>query len=288
MQGRTTFQPGDCWSCSPGAADDSLTAAINYTRLALGIIFGYHACMIILAVGMPRAGSGWHYNLTHDLALAAGAVDARQVRERYHLEGILTEVNCNIGVLSPLRLAKVLLPAGLRTTFTIKLHAGPTSAGRLLIRTGLIKPTYIYRDPRDALISAYEYGERARKSGRSNAFSGLTTIEHAIDFMAEYVDYWAAWTAVPHCHTLKYEDLKGNYDAEADRLARFLGLDSGKPDVQTVIEKYRPEQARQGDQGLHFVKGISGRYRNVLTPAQQQLCLDRFGPGLEKMGYSLD
>ena len=23
--------------------------------------------MIILSVGMPRAGSGWHYNLIHDL-----------------------------------------------------------------------------------------------------------------------------------------------------------------------------------------------------------------------------
>jgi hypothetical protein len=34
--------------------------------------------MIILSIGMPRAGSGWYYNLTNDLMLAAGAQD-RQV-----------------------------------------------------------------------------------------------------------------------------------------------------------------------------------------------------------------
>ena len=244
--------------------------------------------MIILAVGMPRAGSGWHYNLTHDLARIAGAADARQVRERYHLESILTEVNCNIGVLSPRRLARVMLPAGLSETFTIKLHAGPTAWGRSLIGSGLIKPTYIYRDPRDALLSAYEYGERARSAGRSNAFSHLASIEVAIDFMAEYVGYWAEWTAISKCHTLRYEDLKGNYAAEAERLASFLGLDPKDPATTSVIEKYRPEQARRGGQGLHFVKGVSGRYRSVMTPDQQQRCLDRFGANLEKMGYSLD
>ena len=67
--------------------------------------------MIVLSVGMPRAGSGWHYNLVHDLMKTTGCADARQIREKYHLQGILTEVNCNIGVLSARRLAMVTVPA---------------------------------------------------------------------------------------------------------------------------------------------------------------------------------
>src|SRR5262245_11247255 len=98
--------------------------------------------MIILAVGMPRAGSGWHYNLTHDLLRTTGAADSREVRERYRLGDILTEVNCNIGVLSARRLARLFASAGRRETFAVKLHAGPTTAGRLLIRLGWIRPTY--------------------------------------------------------------------------------------------------------------------------------------------------
>ena len=56
--------------------------------------------MIVLAVGMPRAGSGWHYNLVHDLMATTGCEDAREIRAKFQLESVLTEVNCNIGVLS--------------------------------------------------------------------------------------------------------------------------------------------------------------------------------------------
>ncbi|NJN43853.1 MAG: sulfotransferase domain-containing protein [Anaerolineae bacterium] len=241
--------------------------------------------MIILAVGMPRAGSGWHYNLTHDLMLTAGATDAREIRRRFRLGRILTEVNCNIGVLSLPRLGAVLIPSIWGNTFTIKLHAGPTPFARTLIQRGQIRPTFIYRDPRDALLSAYEYGQRTRAAGRENAFSPLDTLEKAITFIAEYVDYWERWTAIPNCHAVSYESLKTDYPAEATRLTAFLGLDAASPPVRAVIEKYQPDEARKADRGVHFVKGISGRFRDVLSPEQQQLCINTFGETLVKMGY---
>ena len=86
--------------------------------------------MIVLSVGMPRAGSGWHYNLIHDLMKTSGAIDARELREKYRLQNILTEVNCNIGVLSARRLAMVTIPALMGNTFVIKAHAGPTVTSR--------------------------------------------------------------------------------------------------------------------------------------------------------------
>ena len=36
--------------------------------------------MIVLSVGMPRAGSGWHYNLVHDLMKTTGCAEAREIR----------------------------------------------------------------------------------------------------------------------------------------------------------------------------------------------------------------
>jgi hypothetical protein len=243
--------------------------------------------MIILAIGMPRAGSGWHYNLTHDLMLTAGATDAREIRSRFRLGRILTEVNCNIRSLTPPRLGVVLIPSVAGNTFTIKLHAGPTPFARTLIQRGQIRPTYIYRDPRDALLSAYEYGQRARAAGRENAFSHLETIEKAIEFITEYVRYWEAWTAIPECHAVSYEKLKMDYEAEATRLAQFLGTNTDAPPVRAVIEKYQPEQIQKGDRGLHFVKGVSGRFRQSLTSEQQQICINTFGETLKKMGYEL-
>src|SRR5215213_1367779 len=107
--------------------------------------------MIVLSVGMPRAGSGWHYNLIHDLMKTTGSADARDIRKRYRLQDILTEVNCNIGVLSARRLALVTLPALVGNTFVIKAHAGPASASRVLQGLGVLRVTCMVCDPRDAM-----------------------------------------------------------------------------------------------------------------------------------------
>lgn len=243
--------------------------------------------MIVLSVGMPRAGSGWYYNLTNDLVIATGHQDARQIRMRYHLEKILTEVNCNIGALTPRRLGAVLVPALLGNTFVIKAHSAPTPLANFLMRLGLLCTAYIFRDPRDALLSAYENGQRALQSGRENAFSKLTDFDAAVDFMLDYVRISDAWMKCkPALHT-RYEDLLTQYDEEAGRLVRFLNLDLQDGRVQAVLTKYRPQEVRTDQKGLHFNQGKTGRFRQKMTAEQQMIVAEKFGPYLERMGYSV-
>ncbi|HSS96981.1 MAG TPA: sulfotransferase domain-containing protein, partial [Terriglobales bacterium] len=163
---------------------------------------------------MPRAGSGWHYNLVHDLVVASGGQDARAIRRRFFLSPILTEVNCNIRALSAKRLLPVMVPSRLGNTFAIKTHSGPTPLALQLITSRQMRVTYVYRDPRGALLSALEYGQRARAADRQNAFSKLETIEQGIDFMLDYLKIWKQWMAVKDIHSLRYEDLLSNYDAD--------------------------------------------------------------------------
>lgn len=242
--------------------------------------------MIILSVGMPRAGSGWHYNLVHDLMKTTGCADARDIRERYRLQNILTEVNCNIGVLSARRLALVTLPALVGNTFVIKAHSAPTSSSRLLQRFGLLRITYIYRDPRDAMLSAYDYGQRALKKGRPNAFSHLTDFQKSVDFMMDYVRIWEKWMGEKDVLIERYEDLLTNYDHEVARLVSFLKLDSGRPTVQKVIDQYRPGAA-EGQQGLHFYKGKVGRFRESYNEGEQTVLKEKLGMYLQRMGYEV-
>ena len=242
---------------------------------------------LLLSVGMPRAGSGWYYNLTHDLVVAAGFQDARELRKRYHLERVLTEVNCNIGALTPHRLFLVLIPASLGNIFVIKTHAGLTRLARFFIQHEVIKPLYIYRDPRDALLSAYEYGERSRQNSKTSAFSQLRTIEDAVDFMHDYLEISRAWLACRKVLHTRYEDLLLDYDIEVNRIVQYLNLDRENVLLREVIENYRPGGVKSGQQGTHLVKGKIGRYKDKLTIEQQSLCLHVFQPYLEEMGYNL-
>jgi hypothetical protein len=242
--------------------------------------------MIILSVGMPRAGSGWYYNLTNELALAAGSQDARHIRRRYHLQSILTEVNCNIGALTPRRLAMVMIPSMLGNTFVIKAHAGPSPFTLRLIQRGALKAAYIYRDPRDAMLSAYENGQKALEKGRPNAFSSLIDFDASLKFVLEYVRISQAWMKIPQALHTCYEDLVNDYSTEAARLVNFLNLDGNAPAIQQVVEKFRPAGAAQTDQkGLHFSKGKTGRFRQKYTPEQQVILAEKLGAYLEEMGY---
>lgn len=243
--------------------------------------------MIVLSVGMPRAGSGWHYNLVHDLMRTTGCADARMIREKYNLQSILTEVNCNIGVLSARRLAMVAVPALLGNTFVIKAHAGPTTASRLLQRLGLLRITYIYRDPRDAMLSAYDYGQRALQKGRPNAFSHLTDFQKSLDFIQEYVRIWEKWMKERDVLIARYEDLLTNYEEESTRLVRFLRLSAGEPEVRAVVDAYRPEAA-EGQQGLHFYKGKIGRFRDSYSAEELAILREKLDPTLARMGYELE
>ncbi len=243
--------------------------------------------MIVLSVGMPRAGSGWHYNLVHDLMKTTGCADAREIREKYRLQNILTEVNCNIGVLSARRLGMVAIPALMGNTFVIKAHAGPSSASRLLQSLSLLRITYIYRDPRDAMLSAYDYGQRALEKGHPNAFSHLADFQQSLDFIMEYVRIWERWTREKNVLIARYEDLLTEYDREAARLAQFLQLNGSSPEVQKVIGAYRPGAAQEGQQGLHFYKGKIGRFRDSYGAQKQAILKEKLSPFLIKMGYEI-
>jgi len=242
--------------------------------------------MIVLSVGMPRAGSGWHYNLIHDLMETAGYIDARVIREKYRLQNILTEVNCNIGVLSARRLGMAALPVLVGNDFVIKVHAGPSSSSRLMQSLGLMRITYIYRDPRDAMLSAFEFGQRALEKGRPNAFSYLTDFEKSLEFIMDYVRILEKWMNEKNVLIARYEDLLTNFDGEVSRLVEHLKLDGGKPEVQKVIEGYRPAVS-EGQQGLHFYKGKIGRFRESYSAEQQVVLKEKMGVYLSKMGYEI-
>jgi hypothetical protein len=240
---------------------------------------------LIISAGMPRAGSGWYYNLIHDLVVLNGGQDARQIRKTYHLESFLSEVNCNISTLRFHKIVPVFVPAIIGNQFVIKTHAGPTQFVRYLIKQKQILIIYIYRDPRAAMLSAYEYGQKAIQNNRPNAFSHLNNLEEAAEFIKFYIDVWHSWSKLEQVLKVRYEDLLSDYRQEVDKAAEFLKLDLDCPECENVIKKYQPGMGDPGQVGTHFSKGEAERFRRKLTPEQLSHYSRMFETSLAEMGY---
>lgn len=243
--------------------------------------------MLVLAIGMPRAGSGWHYNLIHDLITANGGVPSSEIRNKNKLnQRILTEVNCNIGIVNFKRMFPLMAYAN-KQDFVIKAHSEPTSYSDYLMKKNKIKILYIYRDPRAAALSAFNYGKRKRDAGRPNYFSKLNTMNDAIDFIADYVDIWHKWVAREQVLTQRYEDLLTQYMDETNNMIDFLSIDRSLAAVQDAVVRFAPGSKKEVPQGLHYFKGEPERFRDEMTQKELEICSEKFGDEIIQMGYRI-
>ena len=244
--------------------------------------------MLYLAVGMPRAGSARHYRLIHDLVVSNGGAVSLDIRNKNKLnQRILTEVNCNIGIVNFKRVMP-LLPYTFGKDVVIKTHSGSTKFYDMVSDLGLAKSLYVYRDPRAAALSAHNFGMSKLEHGMKNkAFTELTTIEKAIDFIAEYVEIWKEWSSKEGVLVQRFEDLLADYETEAMKIVKFLGVDPEAQSTLDVIATYASNKSAENIRGLHFFKGEPERFRTEMTADQLALCEEKFGDEIVKMGYEL-
>lgn len=241
---------------------------------------------LILSVGMPRAGTGWFHNIAQTLVIAAGGINAGEVRSKYHLSRLLTEVNCNIGTISAYRILPVLFPLMIEPNYVIKLHAGRKPLADGLISMGLIKPTFIYRDPRDAALSIYEYGQEAiTNPTASNAFAGIRSVEEAIDFITPYIDIARGWIQSEETFSVKYEILLSEFDLVIPKLVEYLDINLDPERALSLVDHLKPGIKPSRRKFTHFMKGKVGRHKEEFSPEQIDLCNKRFGPFLTEQWY---
>ena len=247
--------------------------------------------MIVLSAGMQKAGTAWYFNLTNDLLQAAGHKDIRDLRARYHLQRFMTEGNCSIGRPRLLKLLFISLPHWFGNSYVVKTHRAPTSALLWLINRGLVKVTYIYRDPRDVALSAFEHGEKIRRTGyvSQTLFDRLMTVEEAIEFANGLLPIWRKWTASSKVLLVRYEDMRQNPHREGERLVKHLNIDVPQEALRSIINQYESKNGsiESISHPLHFNKGIIGRWMDVFGASQRDLSQERFGDILPEMGYDV-
>lgn len=245
--------------------------------------------MIVLSAGMQKAGTAWYFNLTNDCLVAAGHQDVHTIRRKFHLNRYLLHYNNNIGAPTKFKLALLTIPHFCGNTFVVKTHMGPSRSLRYLMSLGIFKATFIYRDPRDVVISGFEHGQRIRDKGETHTFAKWDTIETSIFEVKRLLAIWDKWVQCSQVLIVRYEDLLTDTVHELKRLVSFLSLDGRlrAEDLHRIISTYQTNQLDTIQKNyLHFNKGTTERFKKVMNQRELNLCRKHFGEYLQRMGYS--
>jgi hypothetical protein len=249
---------------------------------------------IFLLAGMPRAGTAWCFEILTALTVATGGSDARIIREKYKLEKYLTAGNTVFNPLLP-DLMMIIYPWWRGEKFAVKTHESSETYPRRVLSRWLFKgliakkifiPIHMYRDPRDAMLSAYEYGKRKPDSRGGAYFArSVPSIQAGIPWMKRYLEQnWRTWAAYQDILTIRYEDMVTDYDANINRIIEYLKLDISKDAASEIIEKYRRTNTNR-PRGVHLYKGVAGRFRESFSAEEVEQANQAFGPYLDRMGY---
>jgi len=127
---------------------------------------------------------------------------------------------------------------------------------------------YVYRDPRDVLVSL---SLRARYRGK------LVIDRDGLDWMRATVYELNAdhsfWMAMPRMLITRYADLVDDVAGEVQRIARHLGHDLSRITAELIAAEHTPAQlmalGKLPDD--HVNDGRAGMWRDHVTPQQAEL-----------------
>ena len=171
------------------------------------------------------------------------------------------------------------------------------------------KIVYIVRDPRDVLISYYEFQLKRRVISEELSLEDFVPrfIESEIEpKTGSWRDHVVSWTATrggqKNFLLLRYEDMLADTQKESTKIASFLGLDSSPERIARAValssadrmRKLEKEQSRQWKetkktrQDKPFVrKAASGGWKTILSERAVAQIESAWGDVMRAAGYEL-
>jgi hypothetical protein len=144
----------------------------------------------------------------------------------------------------------------------------------------------LVRDFRDLVASIFAYNEKrgfagfGRDSADSDLHYVLTTERRSVAALARS---WKRRSGM--AHLVRYEDLVTRPRETVEALAGYAGLEGNH---EAMLAPLLPTREMEAHRTSASAERSIGRWREDLSPALQEACLEAFGEALDAFGYTSD
>lgn len=224
----------------------------------------------------PRSGNTWVRNI-FNIILSPNNID---VNPKFY--NVFNFINFH-------KIPKVNLNGknGLKMTM-IKSH------GRYETTMDNIPIIYLVRDGRDAIISYYhfnvdhrgyvetfdQYFHRHVVSNKMNSYREQLLLK----FMGDWSENVLSYLNKKNVMIIRYEDLMLEPVASFETMLKFIGANVDSKAIENALELGR-RQLKEKNERHDRPRGVSGNWRERMSPAQQELFTNRHQRVIEMFGY---
>jgi len=171
-----------------------------------------------------------------------------------------------------------------------------------LVKNEKLRLLFIYRDPRDQILSLIPYIKKLKSKIAKEAMKYIFCMDpevlnlseasmrtYLIHTQSKLYKIFMPWKDHPHCYALKFEDLVGAEGGgtreaqirEIHNIARHMGINISEKRVLYIANNLFGGTST-------FRKGQIGQWKTEFTAQEKDLCKKYFGQLLIDLGYEKD
>jgi hypothetical protein len=227
--------------------------------------------------------------MTNDMLVASGYPNVREISKDKRIQAIIQNDFADIAKPKYTKLIPLIYISWKTGPFVVKTHSFPSRGTYLFSSLYQIKSTYIFRDPRDRLVSLMEMGHRAQQEGDTRSpFWKMNEFETALDHIKQSRVHKERWERHPKTLVVRYEDLVRDPLDVMFKVNNHLGFDLSQDILQGIIKKYNKQTLKKDEKLTNFSVGEIGRYKDVLTQQQIDSINRNLKHDLIALGYEPD